>query len=522
MHTMLKNLAVAGALALALLSAPAFAQTIPNLTQNQKLTPAQWNNLFASKQDTLGYIPLNSAGGTMTGRLITAVSGATTAGLNLTPGTAPASPANGDLWTTSAGIYVRINGSTVGPLISGALPAFTFGTGAASTITASSANTGFTNSLNIINSGTSSNSSTVANSVVSLGCSNCFANLYVQGGTSPSANLQSGAGVTGGFNIAANAGTLSITNPTISTPTFTFGTGVFQTISAFSANTGNANAFLLNNSGTISTSGTAAAVYANLSSAANSYIAMFAQGGATPTASLTSGSAMTGGMTISVGAGVLNLSSPNLATPSITLGSDATGDIWYRNSGGQVARLPIGSAGQALTVSGGLPVWAAVAGTGTVTSAAYVASTGMSITGTTPCTTTCTWTIAVDKATAANYYAGTSNKVVTTDIIYPAEVTITYGATTTFDFSTFINGIVTLTGNITTQTFSNVTAGKSGSIRYQQSGAGSFTTVWNSILKWPGGSAPSLTTGSATAIDVLTFNCVSATYCQASLAKDVK
>lgn len=214
--------------------------------------------------------------------------------------------------------------------------------------------------------------------------------------------------------------------------------------------------------------------------------------------------------------------SPLIITPTINLGSDATGDVYYRNSGGAFTRLPIGSNGQALTVSSGLPAWAAVSGTGTVTSAAYSASTGISISGTTPCTTTCTWTIAVDKATASNYYAATSNKVVTTDIIYPSEVTITYGATTTFDFTTFINGIVTLTGNITTQTFSNVMAGKSGTIRYQQSGAGNFTTVWNSILKWPGGSAPSLTTGSATAIDVLTYNCVTATYCQASLAKDVK
>lgn len=31
-------------------------------------------------------------------------------------GTAPASPVNGDIWTTSTGIFVRINGVTVGPL----------------------------------------------------------------------------------------------------------------------------------------------------------------------------------------------------------------------------------------------------------------------------------------------------------------------------------------------------------------------------------------------------------------------
>jgi len=47
---------------------------------------------------------------------------------------------------------------------------------------------------------------------------------------------------------------------------------------------------------------------------------------------------------------------------SLNLGSDATGDVWYRNSSGNVTRLGIGSAGQALTVSGGIPSWAGGSG----------------------------------------------------------------------------------------------------------------------------------------------------------------
>jgi len=38
------------------------------------------------------------------------------AGLNVPHGVAPAAPVNGDMWTTTAGLYVRINGATVGPL----------------------------------------------------------------------------------------------------------------------------------------------------------------------------------------------------------------------------------------------------------------------------------------------------------------------------------------------------------------------------------------------------------------------
>lgn len=43
-----------------------------------------------------------------------------------------------------------------------------------------------------------------------------------------------------------------------------------------------------------------------------------------------------------------------------TLGSDATGDIWYRNSSGFFTRLGIGSSGNVLTVAAGLPSWAAL------------------------------------------------------------------------------------------------------------------------------------------------------------------
>jgi hypothetical protein len=38
------------------------------------------------------------------------------ASLRIPHGAAPTSPVNGDMWTTTAGLYVRINGSTVGPL----------------------------------------------------------------------------------------------------------------------------------------------------------------------------------------------------------------------------------------------------------------------------------------------------------------------------------------------------------------------------------------------------------------------
>lgn len=46
----------------------------------------------------------------------TVASAAASAGLNIPHGTAPTAPVNGDVWTTTAGLYVRVNGVTVGPL----------------------------------------------------------------------------------------------------------------------------------------------------------------------------------------------------------------------------------------------------------------------------------------------------------------------------------------------------------------------------------------------------------------------
>lgn len=60
---------------------------------------------------------LVQAGVSKFGGLVQTVLSATGgAGLNLPHGAAPTSPVNGDMWTTTAGLFVRINGATVGPL----------------------------------------------------------------------------------------------------------------------------------------------------------------------------------------------------------------------------------------------------------------------------------------------------------------------------------------------------------------------------------------------------------------------
>ena len=60
------------------------------------------------------------------------------------------------------------------------------------------------------------------------------------------------------------------------------------------------------------------------------------------------------------------ITTPVITSPDIDLGSDATGDILYRDSGGSIARLGIGSTDQVLKVASGLPSWGDAGGGGSL------------------------------------------------------------------------------------------------------------------------------------------------------------
>lgn len=68
--------------------------------------------LLVTGTTTLGFTGLN-------GELVLVASSGANAGLNMPPGTAPSAPINGDMWTTTAGLFVQVNGGTVGPLGTG-------------------------------------------------------------------------------------------------------------------------------------------------------------------------------------------------------------------------------------------------------------------------------------------------------------------------------------------------------------------------------------------------------------------
>lgn len=99
--------------------------------------------------------------------------------------------------------------------------------------------------------------------------------------------------------------------------------------------------------------------------------------------------------------------------------------------------------------------------------------------------------------------------------------TLNDGATITPDFAASNNFEVTLADvGRTLDNPINITAGQSGVIVINQDATGSRTiTTYGSYFKFPGGSAPTLSTG-ANAVDILSYYCVSSTVIVASLGAD--
>lgn len=74
------------------------------------------NNLLRLNITNSGNFDFKSGTALFGGKVTTVASATGAASLNVPHGAAPTSPTNGDMWTTTAGLFVRINGATVGPL----------------------------------------------------------------------------------------------------------------------------------------------------------------------------------------------------------------------------------------------------------------------------------------------------------------------------------------------------------------------------------------------------------------------
>lgn len=195
-------------------------------------TPGQWITCLSSFQAYLGYVPLNVAGGTMTGELFLQQSSTTNAPLNMPPGVAPTAPVNGDVWFTSAGMYYRAGGVTYGP--SGLLTVGSTPIASGTTTRVLYDNAGVlgeyaitgTGSVALSNSPSFVTPNLGAASATSLGMSGTITGA--DGGTWTSTGLITEASGTGhaGFNIPAGTAPTSPVNGDVWTTT----TGMFVRI----------------------------------------------------------------------------------------------------------------------------------------------------------------------------------------------------------------------------------------------------------------------------------------------------
>jgi hypothetical protein len=100
-------------------------------------------------------------------------------------------------------------------------------------------------------------------------------------------------------------------------------------------------------------------------------------------------------------------------------------------------------------------------------------------------------------------------------------VSLTDGASIAVDFNTSQNFIVQLGGNRTLENPTNCVAGQVGSIIVVQDGTGSRTLSYGGNWKFPGGTAPTLTTD-ANLIDRVDYIVYTSTAVQAIATLDIK
>ena len=175
------------------------------------------------------------------------------------------------------------------------------------------------------------------------------------------------------------------------------------------------------------------------------------------------------------------------------MASTLTVDKIKGGSSGVALTLPTtdGSAGQLLKTDG-----SAVLSWATDTDTTYTASGVVSIDGSNVITSTA-------EANAANTAITSTAQEWTSQQNFNA-TTLTFDATQDWDLTTNQVCKLTLTANTTFDAPTNQVDGSVYVITIIQDGTGSRTAGWNTVFKWAGGTAPTLTT-TASAKDVFTF-----------------
>jgi hypothetical protein len=232
-------------------------------------------------------------------------------------------------------------------------------------------------------------------------------------------------------------------------------------------------------------------------------------GGTTPAAGTFTALTSTSGkiLTTASASGSANFRLPHGAAPS----SPVNGDVWTTTSG--VFAQINGSTIQLISSVGTI----SIAGGGTGQTTALAAFDALKQQATTSY-------IGVSQfATAAVFRTGTdTTKALVVDQTWAsaAEVTTTYAASVALDMSTFLNTVITLTGNLTLANPTNPKVGQTGVIRLVQDATGSRTIAFGTNWKFASATAPTLTT-TANATDLLFYQVISSTFIFGSLVNGV-
>lgn len=220
--------------------------------------------------------------------------------------------------------------------------------------------------------------------------------------------------------------------------------------------------------------------------------------------------------TISTAGKVAN--SATTATSTNTASAIVTRDASGNFNAGTISAALSGNASTATALATARNIQG-VAFDGTANITVVTAGSGISVTGT---------AVANTGVLSVNGSAGAITNVAVTNVAQTftaaqrgAYVTLTDAATIATDLSLGNQFQVTLGGSRTLGAPTNVVAGQSGVIRVVQDGSGGRTLAYNSVFKFPGGTAPTLTT-TANAVDLLAYHCETTTRIAVRFIGDVK
>ena len=204
----------------------------------------------------------------------------------------------------------------------------------------------------------------------------------------------------------------------------------------------------------------------------------------------------------------------NANTASAIVARDASGNF---NAGTITAALT-GNASTATTLATARNIQG-VSFNGSANITVVTAGSGISVTGTAVANT---GVLSVNGNAGAITNVAVTNTAQSFTAAQRGTITaLTDGATITPDFAAANNYSVTLGGSRTLANPTNLTSGQSGTIVITQDASGSRTLAYGSNWKFPGGTAPTLTT-TANAVDVIAYYVESATRITARLIADVK